>query len=214
MRVSPEAHQASQTAEGLHVQYPAVPAPPVPHSEANPGLMGCSSSRQRAKSALGLRPSGTRCLIASVWLVISLLGITVPSPRLGCFNVILPALRLNIPLTVSSSNLGDLCGHPSGRFNISRPSHKCFCGQSPAAAVWARHIALPGLYYHSCAAACRAACHLAWAGSGALSRHFCTFSDTTHVAIANSWAPRTLVRPNLYSSSRPSVSGRPFQACG
>lgn len=92
----------------------------------SPNLERARHHSRRAKSALGLRLSGTRCLIACVWLVISLLRVTVPSPCLGCFNVVLPTLRLNIPLTVSSSNLGGPVGIPAGdsisKRHVIRPS--------------------------------------------------------------------------------------------
>lgn len=172
--------------------------------------LACSTSSRRAKSILGLRLSGTRCLIACVWLVISLLGVTVPLPRLGCFNVVLPALRLNFLLSVSSSNLGRLVSIPAGDSIFQRQVIKASV-TSRTPPLFGRHIALPKLYYHPCSTGCRAACHLAWASSGTRRRHFFPFlADVTPVSIVSALAPRTLVEPNLHSSCRPSLSARAF----
>lgn len=106
-----------------------------------------------------------RCLIACVWLVISVLGslgVTVPLPRLGCFNAVLFAVRLNIPLTVSSSNLGGLYGIPAGiSISQSQVIRPYVASRTPP--LFALGISRSqGLYYNSRLPVIEP--HVTWAG--------------------------------------------------
>lgn len=139
--------------------------------------------------------------------------VTVPSPCLGCFNVVLPALRLNIPLIVSSSNLGGLVSIPVGD-SISR-------GQVLKASVTSRTPLLFGPAYRTPKAILSPLFHRLmsrmspglgkqWNTATAL---FPSLADTAPVAIVSSWAPRTLVGPNFHSSCsscsiRPALSSK------